>query len=40
MDNINYNFVTGKKLGYYDVKITHDIIIRYLNLLIKIGTTR
>ncbi len=32
MDNINYNFITGKKLGYYDVKITHDIIIRYYQI--------
>lgn len=32
MNNERYNFVSGKKLGYYDVKITHDYTISYFQI--------
>jgi len=32
MNNEKYNFVSGNKLGYYDVKITHDYTIHYFQI--------
>ena len=32
MDDNNYTFVSGSKLGYYDVKITTDVNIQYYQI--------